>query len=78
MTVGHEYVGEGGQPWAMVLSAALKSATVYLAKATLPVVTAATCRAGRRHLCRNTTGVLASTVQVHSAEYLVIPAEKRI
>ena len=75
MVVGHEYV-ERWSPSARKCAAS-PSAIASPAKAISPAATAATRRAGRTHLCRNTIGVGVNRPGSF-AEYLVIPAFQRL
>ena len=71
MVVGHEYVGEVVEMGQEVLGFALGDRVS--GEGHITCGHCRNCRAGRRHLCRNTTGVGVNR-QGAFAEYLVIPA----
>lgn len=71
MVVGHEYVGEVVEIGQEVLGFALGDRVS--GEGHITCGHCRNCRAGRRHLCRNTTGVGVNR-QGAFAEYLVIPA----
>jgi len=71
MVVGHEYVGEVVDMGQEVLGFALGDRVS--GEGHITCGHCRNCRAGRRHLCRNTTGVGVNR-QGAFAEYLVIPA----
>lgn len=72
MTVGHEYVGVVAGMGSEVKG--LKIGQRVSGEGHLVCGHCRNCRAGRRHLCRNTTGVGVNRPGAF-AEYLVIPAE---
>ncbi len=72
MTVGHEYVGTVAGMGSEVKG--LKIGQRVSGEGHLVCGHCRNCRAGRRHLCRNTTGVGVNRPGAF-AEYLVIPAE---
>jgi threonine 3-dehydrogenase len=72
MTVGHEYVGVVAQIGQEVRG--LKIGQRVSGEGHLVCGHCRNCRAGRRHLCRNTQGVGVNRPGAF-AEYLVIPAE---
>ncbi len=72
MTVGHEYVGVVAGIGSEVRG--LKIGQRVSGEGHLVCGHCRNCRAGRRHLCRNTTGVGVNRPGAF-AEYLVIPAE---
>ncbi len=72
MTVGHEYVGVVAGMGSEVRG--LKIGQRVSGEGHLVCGHCRNCRAGRRHLCRNTTGVGVNRPGAF-AEYLVIPAE---
>lgn len=71
MVVGHEYIGEVVDMGQEVLGFALGDRVS--GEGHITCGHCRNCRAGRRHLCRNTTGVGVNR-QGAFAEYLVIPA----
>ncbi|MBU3006263.1 L-threonine 3-dehydrogenase [Paraglaciecola arctica] len=71
MVVGHEYIGEVVEMGQEVLGFALGDRVS--GEGHITCGHCRNCRAGRRHLCRNTTGVGVNR-QGAFAEYLVIPA----
>ena len=71
MVVGHEYVGEVVDMGSEV--AGFKVGDRVSGEGHITCGHCRNCRAGRRHLCRNTTGVGVNR-QGAFAEYLVIPA----
>lgn len=71
MVVGHEYVGEVVDMGQEVLG--FKVGDRVSGEGHITCGHCRNCRAGRRHLCRNTTGVGVNR-QGAFAEYLVIPA----
>ncbi|RUO20579.1 L-threonine 3-dehydrogenase [Aliidiomarina haloalkalitolerans] len=72
MTVGHEYVGEVAAMGDGVRG--FKVGDRVSGEGHITCGHCRNCRAGRRHLCRNTTGVGVNRPGAF-AEYLVIPAE---
>ena len=71
MTIGHEYIGE-----VVDMGIEVKGFTVgdrVSGEGHITCGHCRNCRAGRRHLCRNTTGVGVNRAGAF-AEYLVIPA----
>ncbi|TVQ82579.1 MAG: L-threonine 3-dehydrogenase [Micavibrio sp.] len=72
MTIGHEYVGEVAGFGAGVQG--LKKGMRVSGEGHLVCGRCRNCRAGKRHLCRNTKGVGVNRPGAF-AEYLVIPAE---
>lgn len=71
MVVGHEYVGE-----VVAIGAEVRGFEIgdrVSGEGHLTCGHCRNCRAGRRHLCRNTTGI-GVNVQGAFAEYLVLPA----
>ena len=71
MTVGHEFIGEIAELGSEVQG--LKKGDRVSGEGHIPCGHCRNCRAGRRHLCRNTIGVGVNRTGCF-AEYLAIPA----